>query len=70
VLQGFKFDPNGDYVRRYVPELRHIAGAAVHTPWELVDGHLHGYPAPIVDHDKERNEALARLAELKESVSD
>lgn len=65
ILQGLKFDPNGDYVRKYVPELRHIEGAAVHEPWLLVDGLVSGYPAPIVDHSDERVESLARLAELK-----
>jgi deoxyribodipyrimidine photo-lyase len=64
VLQGEKFDPKGDYVRKYVPELRHIPGAAVHQPWLLVDGLANGYPAPIVDHAKERDESLARLKEL------
>ena len=65
ILQGLKFDPNGDYVRKYVPELRHIDGAAVHEPWLLIDGLAKGYPAPIVDHSDERNESLARLAEIK-----
>jgi deoxyribodipyrimidine photo-lyase len=65
ISQGLKFDPNGDYVRKYVPELAHIQGAAVHEPWLLLDGLAHGYPAPIVDHAAEREEALARLAELK-----
>lgn len=65
ILQGLKFDPNGDYVRKYVPELRHIEGSAVHEPWLLVDGLAKGYPAPIVDHSDERNESLARLAEIK-----
>ena len=65
ILQGLKFDPNGDYVRKYVPELRHIDGAAVHEPWTLVDGLSQGYPAPIVDHSDERAESLARLAEIK-----
>jgi deoxyribodipyrimidine photo-lyase len=65
ILQGLKFDPNGDYVRKYVPELRHIEGAAVHEPWLLVDGLTAGYPAPIVDHSDERAESLARLAEIK-----
>jgi deoxyribodipyrimidine photo-lyase len=63
ILQGYKFDPNGDYVRKYIPELRHIDGADVHEPWNLLD--TNGYPAPIVDHSAEREEALARLAELK-----
>jgi deoxyribodipyrimidine photo-lyase len=60
-----KFDPNGDYVRKYIPELRHIDGAAVHEPALLVDGLVHGYPAPIVDHSTERQESLARLEEIK-----
>ena len=65
VLQGFKFDPNGDYVRKYIPELRHIAGPEVHEPWKLIDGLAKGYPAPIVDHHQERDEALARLEAIK-----
>jgi deoxyribodipyrimidine photo-lyase len=64
-LQGLKFDPNGDYVRKYIPELRHIDGAAVHEPSLLVDGLVNGYPAPIVDHSVERQESLARLEEIK-----
>jgi deoxyribodipyrimidine photo-lyase len=63
ITQGYKFDPNGDYVRKYIPELRHIVGADVHEPWNLLN--TNGYPAPIVDHAAEREEALARLAELK-----
>lgn len=65
ILQGLKFDPNGDYVRKFIPELAHIDGAAVHEPWLLIDGLAHGYPAPILDHAKERDESLARLKELK-----
>jgi deoxyribodipyrimidine photo-lyase len=65
ILQGYKFDPNGDYVRKYVPELAHIPDASIHEPWSLIDGLMHGYPAPIVDHAKERDESLARLAEIK-----
>jgi deoxyribodipyrimidine photo-lyase len=65
ILQGLKFDPNGDYVRKYIPELSHIAGAAVHEPWEIFEGYQNGYPERIVDHNIERNESLARLEELK-----
>jgi deoxyribodipyrimidine photo-lyase len=65
ILQGYKFDPNGDYVRKYVPELAHIPDASIHEPWTLIDGLIHGYPAPIVDHAQEREESLARLAEIK-----
>lgn len=66
ILQGYKFDPNGDYVRKYIPELRHIPGPEVHEPWGLLN--VNGYPEPIVDHGVERDESLARLAELKEII--
>jgi deoxyribodipyrimidine photo-lyase len=62
-LQGTRFDPDGEYVRRYVPELRDLAGKAVHTPpadADLFAGEAASYPAPIVDHAAERDEALAR----------
>ena len=65
VLQGLKFDPDGDYVRRYVPELRHLPGASAHEPWKAIDGHVHGYPEPIVDHAEERNVALADFESIK-----
>ncbi len=65
VLQGLKFDPAGDYVRRFIPELAHIAGPEVHQPWLLLDGGREGYPEPIVDHAIERDESLRRLDELK-----
>ena len=59
VRQGLTFDPDGDYVRRYVPELRHLDGAAAHEPWRRPDGYAHGYPARVVDHAAERAVALA-----------
>ena len=65
ILQGLKFDPNGDYVRKYIPELRHLTDSSAHEPWEVFDGYANGYPTPIVEHSEERNEALARLEEIK-----
>jgi deoxyribodipyrimidine photo-lyase len=65
VTQGEKFDPDGDYVREFVPELRGIAGKAVHRPWELPGGPPGGYPAPMVDHKAERLEALDRYERVK-----
>lgn len=62
VTQGRRFDPRGEYVRRWVPELRHVGGAAVHEPWEVPDGYAAGYPARLVDHAAERAEALRRFA--------
>jgi deoxyribodipyrimidine photo-lyase len=64
VSQGLKFDPDGAYVRRYVPELAHLDGKAAHTPWEVLDGYARGYPERILDHAEERAEALARLSEI------
>lgn len=65
ILQGYKFDPDGNYVRKYIPELEHIEGAEVHEPWNRLDGYTAGYAAPIVDHAAERDESLARLEEIK-----
>ena len=69
ITQGLRFDPEGDYVRRWVPELRHLPGAAAHEPWRHSEGFTNGYPERIVDHAEERREALARLTELKDSTS-
>ncbi|GAA2166658.1 deoxyribodipyrimidine photo-lyase [Humibacillus xanthopallidus] len=60
VTQGKKFDPAGDYVRRWVPELSHLTGAEVHEPWKQPNGYDNGYARPVVDHDEERKETLAR----------
>ncbi len=60
VTQAEKFDPDGDYVRRWVPELAHLPGAAAHRPWEAPYGYAHDYPERIVDHAAERAEALDR----------
>ncbi|WP_405061814.1 DNA photolyase family protein [Kribbella sp. NBC_01505] len=57
--QGLKFDPKGEYVRRWVPELRHLDGKAVH------EGGADGYPEPIVDHAEARREALRRYEAIK-----
>ncbi|MCF8531242.1 MAG: DNA photolyase family protein, partial [Candidatus Nanopelagicales bacterium] len=65
ITQGLKFDPNGEYVRRYVPELDHLAGGSAHEPWDALGGYDHGYPEPIVDHKVEREVALADFASIK-----
>jgi deoxyribodipyrimidine photo-lyase len=65
ITQGIKFDPNGDYVRRYIPELAHLAGATVHQPWDSSEVDAHDYPRPVVDHKLEREVALADFASIK-----
>ncbi len=49
-LQAQRHDPSGDYVRRWVPELARVEGAAVHEPWKLPARERRGYPEPVVDH--------------------
>jgi deoxyribodipyrimidine photo-lyase len=65
IEQGRRFDPEGAYIKRYIPELAHLSGDDVHEPWQVLDGLSKGYPSPIVDHAKERLESLARLEEIK-----
>ena len=65
ITQGEKFDPDGEYVRRYVPELRGVPGKQVHQPWKLPGGLPAGYPEPMVDHKEERLAALARYDQVK-----
>ncbi|MGA8851864.1 MAG: deoxyribodipyrimidine photo-lyase [Aeromicrobium sp.] len=64
MTQGKKFDADGTYVRRWVPELRDVPDQHVHTPWELADPPA-DYPAPLVDHAEERVESLRRYQHLK-----
>jgi deoxyribodipyrimidine photo-lyase len=65
IEQGRRFDENGDYIRRYVPELAHLSGAEIHEPWLFLDGYSHGYVERVVDHAVERIESLERLKEIK-----
>jgi deoxyribodipyrimidine photo-lyase len=73
ILQGHKFDPAGDYVRRWVPELAGLSGGAVHEPWAVGPLELaaagvvlgDSYPAPIVDLGETRARALAAYAAAK-----
>jgi deoxyribodipyrimidine photo-lyase len=59
VAQGERFDPEGRYLRRFVPELQEVPERYVHRPWAAARPPS-GYPAPIVDHAHQRQLALAR----------
>ena len=63
--QGERFDPDGTYVRRWVPELEGVTDRYVHRPWDDPAGAPPAYPAPIVDHAEERQEALRRYAAVR-----
>jgi len=63
VLQGEKFDANGDYVRAYVPEFSDIEDKFIHSPWKLPHPPV-AYPAPIVDLKGSRERALSAYKSL------
>lgn len=70
VLQGEKFDPLGEYVKRWVPELAEVSTKWVHKPWEAPKGSLPivlgiDYPLPIVQHAMARQIALASYQKLE-----
>jgi deoxyribodipyrimidine photo-lyase len=77
VLQGEKFDADGTYVRRWVPELARVPAKLIHKPWEAPTAVLEAagvtlgehYPRPIVDHAAARDAALAALSSIKASAS-
>ncbi len=64
VRQAERFDPEGHYVRRYVPELEPVRGKAIFRPWLIEGFDRLGYPAPIVDHDEAVAEFRARARRL------
>lgn len=74
MTQGEKFDPDGAYVRRHVPELAKLPAKHIHAPWKAPREVLakagvtlgETYPHPIVDHGIMREEALSRYQEIKE----
>jgi deoxyribodipyrimidine photo-lyase len=78
VLQGEKFDPDGAYVRRWVPELARLPRAFLHRPWEAPEDVLaaaglrlgHDYPRPVIGPAEGRARALAAFATLKRPVDD
>lgn len=72
-LQSAKFDPDGTYLRHWIPELAALPTAHLHAPWQAPPLELHAagitlgttYPTPIVDHSEARTRALAALARIK-----
>jgi deoxyribodipyrimidine photo-lyase len=76
IIQGEKFDPEGEYVRRHVAELAKMPAKYIHKPWAPPDKVLadagvdlgETYPKPIVDHQAARNRALAAYDKIKDAA--
>jgi deoxyribodipyrimidine photo-lyase len=75
VSQSEKFDPEGKFIRRYLPQLAALPNAALHAPWAAKPMELaaagfesgRDYPRPIVMHDEAREKTLARYAVVKKA---
>ncbi len=73
IIQGKKFDPDGEYVKRYVPELAKLPASKIHTPWEVSEPVLTAmgvrlgadYPYPIVEHGEGRARALSAFEQFR-----
>jgi deoxyribodipyrimidine photo-lyase len=73
ILQGEKFDPDGIYVRRWVPELAGLPARLIHQPWSATPLELARagitlgttYPEPIIAHKAGRERALAAYAKVR-----
>ena len=73
ITQSEKFDPEGKFIRRYLPQLQKLSNKSIHAPWragqiELEVAGLHigkDYPRPIVDHDEARKKTLVRYSVVK-----
>jgi deoxyribodipyrimidine photo-lyase len=74
ILQGEKFDPDGTYVRRFVPELEKLDATFIHKPFDAPESALkkagvvlgQTYPRPLVDHAEARERALGAYKALKD----
>ena len=75
VIQGERFDADGAYVRKWVPEIAALPGRYLHKPWEAPETVLaeagirlgETYPLPVVEHKHARQRALDAYAEIKKS---
>jgi deoxyribodipyrimidine photo-lyase len=64
VTQSERFDPQGKFIRRYVPELKDVPDKFIHAPWQMPTPPV-GYPAPVVDHAVAREKTLTRFSAVR-----
>ena len=68
VKQQLDHDPTGEFVRRWVPELRDVPDSLLATPWLVASEERHGYPDPIVDHAAAVVQAKRRIAAVRQRI--
>jgi deoxyribodipyrimidine photo-lyase len=73
VTQSERFDPEGKFIRRYLPQLAGLSNAAIHAPWAASPVELEAagiklgetYPSPVVDHAEAREQTLRRYGAVR-----
>ena len=76
VLQSRKLDPDGQYIRKFVPELSRVPADKIHEPWTMTPEEQRtagcaigaDYPSPIVDHAREKQVALAMFEKIRRNL--
>ena len=77
ITQGQKFDPEGQYIRRWLPELRQVPDKHIHTPWKMSPSEQelahcligHDYPFPIIDRSQTRERTLQAYVQARKPVN-
>lgn len=78
VTQSEKFDPDGQFIRRYLPQLAKLSNRQIHAPWKMTQEELEAagivlgenYPEPLIQHDEARARTLARYAVVRKVTTD
>ncbi|MEY3300892.1 MAG: hypothetical protein RLY73_314 [Pseudomonadota bacterium] len=65
ITQSLRFDPQGKFIKKYIPELDHCSDDEIHSPWLSQNAHKMSYPMPIIDHASQRIKALALYKSAK-----
>ncbi|MHA7841467.1 MAG: FAD-binding domain-containing protein [Gammaproteobacteria bacterium] len=67
IKQSMDHDPDGQFIRQWIPELAHKSPGSIHTPW-IHSSQMNGYPMPIIDEKIARKVAAAKLYELRKNM--